>query len=36
MTYPAGTAAQAIDIALKEVGTVEEGNNLTKYGKITK
>ena len=36
MIYPDGTAAHAIDIALKEVGTVEEGDNLTKYGKFMK
>jgi len=36
MTYPIGTAAHFIDIALAEVGTVEEGDNLTKYGKFTK
>ena len=36
MTYPIGTAAHFIDVALAEVGTVEEGDNLTKYGKFTK
>lgn len=36
MTYPIGTAPHFIDIALAEVGTVEEGENLTKYGKFTK
>ena len=34
--YPNGTAALAIEIALAEVGTIEEGDNLTKYGKFTK
>lgn len=36
MTYPSGTAARLIEVALAEVGTVEEGENLTKYGKFTK
>ena len=36
MNYPQGTAAALIEIALVEVGTVETGNNLTKYGKFTK
>lgn len=36
MTYPIGTAAAALEIAQAEVGTVEEGDNLTKYGKFTK
>ena len=36
MTYPIGTAAAVVEVALKEVGTVEEGDNLTKYGKFTK
>lgn len=35
MTYPTGTAAKVIEIALGEVGTIEEGDNLTKYGKFT-
>ena len=34
--YPNGTAALAVEIALAEVGTIEEGENLTKYGKFTK
>ena len=34
--YPQGTNARLIEIAAAEVGTVEEGNNLTKYGKFTK
>lgn len=36
MIYPQGTAALAIDIALKEQGYVEEPDNITKYGKFTK
>ena len=36
MTYPTGTAARLIEVALAEVGTVEEGDNLTKYGKFMK
>jgi len=36
MTYPQGTAAAVINVALAEVGTVEKGENLTKYGKFTK
>ena len=35
-TYPDGTAAKVIEIALAEVGTVEKGDNLTKYGKFMK
>ena len=35
MTYPQGTAAALISVALVEVGTVEKGENLTKYGKFT-
>jgi hypothetical protein len=34
--YPDGTAAKVIEIALAEVGTVEKGDNLTKYGKFMK
>lgn len=34
--YPNGTAAQAIAIALGEVGYVEVPNNKTKYGEFTK
>jgi hypothetical protein len=34
--YPNGTAPLAIKIAIAEVGTIEEGDNLTKYGKFTK
>jgi hypothetical protein len=36
MTYLTGTAAALIAAALAEVGTVEQGDNLTKYGKFTK
>ena len=36
MTYPDGTSARLIEIAATEVGTVEQGDNLTKYGKFTK
>jgi hypothetical protein len=36
MTYPQGTAAALIATAFKEIGTIEEGDNLTKYGKFTK
>jgi hypothetical protein len=35
MTYPQGTAAALIAAALAEVGTIEQGDNLTKYGKFT-
>lgn len=35
MTYPQGTAAALVAVALAEVGTVEEGDNLTKYGEFT-
>ena len=35
-SYPDGTAARIIDVALGEIGTVETGVNLTKYGKFTK
>ncbi len=34
--YALGTSAAVIELALAEVGTVEEGNNLTKYGEFTK
>ena len=30
--YPDGTAARIIEVALAEVGTIETGENLTKYG----
>jgi hypothetical protein len=36
MTYPIGSAPHAIEIAKAEIGTIEEGDNLTKYGKFTK
>jgi RecJ-like exonuclease len=36
MTYSQGTAARLIEVAAAEVGTIEEGDNLTKYGKFTK
>ena len=36
MSYPQGTAAALITVALAEVGTIEKGENLTKYGKFTK
>ena len=36
MTYPVGTAACAIEIAKGEIGTIEQGDNLTKYGEFTK
>jgi hypothetical protein len=36
MNFPQGTNARLIEIAAAEVGTVEEGDNLTKYGKFTK
>ena len=36
MTYPQGTSAALIEIAKAEIGTIEEGDNLTKYGKFTK
>lgn len=36
MTYTQGTAAALIAVALVEVGTIEQGDNLTKYGKFTK
>jgi hypothetical protein len=36
MTFPQGTTARLIEVAAAEVGTVEEGDNLTKYGKFMK
>jgi hypothetical protein len=36
MTYPTGTAAQAIEIAKAEIGYVEVPDNKTKYGAFTK
>lgn len=34
--YAQGTAARIIEVALAEIGTVETGVNVTKYGKFTK
>jgi hypothetical protein len=34
--YPEGTAARVVEVAIAEIGTIEEGDNLTKYGKFTK
>jgi hypothetical protein len=36
MSYPNGTAAQAIEIAKAEIGYVEVPDNKTKYGAFTK
>ncbi len=36
MSYPQGTSAALIEAAKAEIGTIEEGDNLTKYGKFTK
>jgi hypothetical protein len=36
MTDPTGTNAKVIEVAIAEIGTVEEGDNLTKYGEFTK
>jgi hypothetical protein len=36
MSYPTSTAALAISIAHAEVGTIEQPENLTKYGKFMK
>jgi hypothetical protein len=36
MCFPKGTAPHVIEIAKAEIGTIEEGDNLTKYGKFTK
>lgn len=36
MSYPIGTAAAVVEVALKEVGYVEEPENITKFGKFTK
>jgi hypothetical protein len=35
VSYPQGTNARLLEVAANEIGTVEEGNNLTKYGKFT-
>ena len=34
--FPNGTNARLMEVAAAELGTVEEGDNLTKYGKFTK
>ena len=34
--YPDGTAARIIEVAIAEIGTIEEGDNETKYGKFMK
>jgi hypothetical protein len=36
MTFPQGTLPRLIQVALAEVGTIETGNNETKYGKFMK
>jgi hypothetical protein len=36
MSFPQGTSAALIEVAKAEIGTIEEGDNLTKYGKFTK
>jgi len=36
MAYPQGTAPALIEVAKAEIGTIEEGDNLTKYGEFTK
>jgi hypothetical protein len=36
MTFPDGTNARLIEVASAEIGTVETGENLTKYGEFTK
>jgi hypothetical protein len=36
MIYEKGTSAAVIELAIAEVGTVEKGDNLTKYGEFTK
>jgi hypothetical protein len=36
MSYPNGTSARLVEVAKSEIGTVEEGENLTKYGEFTK
>ena len=36
MSYPTGTAAALIETAKAEIGVIEEGENLTKYGEFTK
>ena len=34
--YPEGTNARLIEVAAAEIGTVEQGENFTKYGEFTK
>jgi len=34
--YPANTAQRLIEVALSEVGYIEQGENLTKYGDLMK
>jgi hypothetical protein len=36
VSYPSGTSARIIEVALEEVGYIEVPENLTKYGKHTK
>jgi hypothetical protein len=36
MSYPEGSSPRFIEVAKAEIGTVEEGDNLTKYGEFTK
>ena len=36
MTYPLGTSARILEVALEEVGYAEKDENLTKYGEFTK
>jgi hypothetical protein len=36
MNYQHGTSARLIEVAAAEIGTVEEGDNMTKYGKFMK
>ena len=35
LNYPIGTAAAVVEVALKEVGYIEEPENITKFGKFT-
>ena len=35
-TYPEGTSAKIIDVAIGEIGYVEKPENVTKYGEYTK
>jgi hypothetical protein len=36
MSYPEGSAPRFIEVAKAEIGTIEQGDNLTKYGEFTK